>query len=110
MRPGPALGARTARAVEDLRSLPDDGLLGVVLAARRQQTRAEYEELAAVAEFARRSEERYEASKARGDKPRYRDGEFAAEAPGLSPAELRQKAARLEMRLDPEGTRRGPLS
>jgi hypothetical protein len=175
MRPGPVLGALTARAVEDLRSLSDEGLLGVVSTARRMQTRYEYEELAAVAEFARRSEERYEASMARGDKPWHRDGEYAAEelgmacqisnrtagqrmeyadhlasrlpktfagmadgsvhgfkakiiydytrflsderaaeadqtlaaaAPDLSPAELRRKAARLEIKLDPEGTRR----
>jgi hypothetical protein len=172
----------TARAVEDVRSLDDDKLLGVILAARRQQTRAEYEELTAVAEFSRRREQAYEASKARGDKPRQRDGEFAAEelgmemncshyaagkrmeladglasrlpatfagmavgtidgyrariiyeftrylsdeqaaqadqtlaaaAPGMAPAELKQKAARLEYKLDPDGVRpaqggRGP--
>jgi hypothetical protein len=174
MPPGPVLGALTSQAVEDVASLDDDELLGVVSAARRQQTRAEYEELAAVAEFARRREAQYEASKARGDKPRHRDGEFAAEelgmemncshyaagqrmeladglssrlpatfagmaagtidgyrakiiheftrflsdeqaaeadkilaaaAPGMAPAELKKKAARLEMRLDPDGVR-----
>jgi hypothetical protein len=174
MPPGPVLGALTSQAVEGLASLPDDELLGVVLAARRQQARAEYEELAAIAEFARRSEQAYEASKARGDKPRHRDGEFAAEelgmeltcshyaagqrmelagdlarrlpatfagmaagtidgyrakiiheftrflsdeqaaeadqilaaaAPGMAPAELKKKAARLEMKLDPDGVR-----
>ncbi|HEX8004939.1 MAG TPA: DUF222 domain-containing protein, partial [Trebonia sp.] len=172
--PGPVLGALTARAVEDVRSLPDDELLSVVLAARRQQARAEYEELVAVAEFTRRRDQQYQASKARGDKPRHRDGEFAAEelgaeltcshyaagkrielgddlsrrlpctfagmaagiidgyrakiiheftrflsdeqaaeadqilaaaAPGMAPAELKKKAARLEMRLDPDGVR-----
>ncbi|HEX8008275.1 MAG TPA: DUF222 domain-containing protein [Trebonia sp.] len=80
--PGPVLGALTARAVEDVASLPDDELLSVVLAARRQQARAEYEELVAVAEFARRRDQQYAASKARGDKPRHRDGEFAAEELG----------------------------
>jgi hypothetical protein len=174
MPPGPVLGALTSQATEDVASLPDDELLGVISAARRQQTRAEYEELAAVAEFTRRREEQYEASKARGDKPRQRDGEFAAEelgielncshyaagkrmeladglsrrlpctfagmaagtidgykakiifeftrflsdeqaaeadqilaaaAPGMAPAELKKKAARLEMRLDPGGVR-----
>jgi hypothetical protein len=174
MPPGPVLGALTSQAVEDLASLGGDELLGVVLAARRQQTRAEYEELAAIAEFARRSDQAYEASKARGDKPRHRDGEFAAEelgmelicsqyaagqrmeladglarrlpatfagmaagtidgyrakiiheftrflsdeqaaeadqilaaaAPGMAPAELKKKAARLEMKLDPDGVR-----
>jgi hypothetical protein len=172
--PGPVLGALTARTVEDVRSLDDDKLLGVILAARRRQARAEYEELAAIAEFGRRREQAYEASKARGDKPRQRDGEFAAEelgfemkcshyaagkrmefadgldrrlpvtfagmaagtidghrariiyeftrflsdeqatqadqvladaAPGMAPAELKQKAARLEYKLDPDGVR-----
>jgi hypothetical protein len=155
-------------------SLDDDELLGVVLAARRLQARDEYLELAAVAEFTRRREQAYEASKARGDKPRQRDGEFAAEelgfemncshyaagqrmdladglarrlpctfagmaagtidgykakiifeftrfladeqaaqadqilaaaAPEMAPAELKKKAARLEMKLDPDGVR-----
>ena len=81
--PGPVLGALTGRAVEDLASLPDDELVSVALAARRQQARAEYEELAAVAEFARRREAQFEASRARGDKPRHRDGEFAAEELGF---------------------------
>jgi hypothetical protein len=174
MPPGPVLGALTSRSVEDLASLGDDELLGVVSAARRLQARDEYLELAAVAEFTRRREQAYEASKARGDKPRQRDGEFAAEelgfemtcshyaagkrmelagglsrrlpatfagmaagtidgyrakiiyeftcylsdeqaaeadqilaaaAPGMAPAELKKKAARLEMRLDPDGVR-----
>jgi hypothetical protein len=174
MPPGPVLGALTSQAVEDVASLPDDELLGVVLAARRLQARDEYLELAAVAEFTRRREAQYEASKARGDKPRHRDGEFAAEelgfemncshyaagqrmdlagglscrlpatfagmaagtidgykakiiyefsrfladeqaaeadqilaaaAPGMAPAGLRKKAARLEMKLDPDGVR-----
>jgi hypothetical protein len=174
MPPGPVLGALTSQAVEDVRSLPDDELLGVVLAARRLQARDEYLELATIAEFARRREEQYEASKARGDKPRHRDGEFAAEelgfemncshyaaghrmeladglarrlpatfagmaagtidgyrakiiyeytrflsdeqaaqadqilaaaAPGMAPAELKKKAARLEIKLDPDGVR-----
>jgi hypothetical protein len=175
MCPGPVLGALTARAVEDMASLPDDELLGVVSAARRQQTHAEYEELAAIGEFTRRREEQYEASIARGDKPRHRDGEYAdaelamelgcsaltagrrmdfsahlsrrlpatfagmaigvisgykakliyeftrflsdeqaaeadkilAEAaPGMNPGQLKDKAARLEMKLDPDGVQR----
>jgi hypothetical protein len=172
--PGPVLGALTSQAAEDVASLGDDELLGVVLAARRLQARDEYLELAAVAEFTRRREQAYQASKARGDKPRQREGEFAAEelgfemncshyaagkrmelagdlsrrlpatfagmangtidgykaktiaeytryladeqaaeadqilaaaAPGLAPAGLKQKAARLEMKLDPDGVR-----
>jgi hypothetical protein len=175
MRPGPVLGALTARAVEDMASLDDDQLLGVVSAARRQQARAEYEELAAIGEFTRRREQQYEASIARGDKPGHRDGEhadaelamelgcsaltagrrmdfsghlsgrlphtfagmaagvisgykakliyeftrflsdaqaaeadkiLAEAAPGMNPGQLKDKAARLEMKLDPEGVRR----
>jgi hypothetical protein len=83
MPPGPVLGALTSQAVQDLASLDDDELPGVVSAARRQQARAEYEELAAVAEFARRREAQYEASRARGDKSRQREGEFAAEELGI---------------------------
>jgi hypothetical protein len=174
MPPGPVLGALTSQAAEDLASLDDDGLVGVVLAARRLQARDEYLELAAVAEFTRRREAQYQASRARGDKPRQRDGEFAAEelgmelncshyaagkrmdladglvrrlpatfagmangtidghkakiiyeftrylsdeqaaeadkilagaAPGMAPAELKKKAARLEYKLDPDGVR-----
>ena len=47
--PGPVLGALAAQAVEDVASLGDDELLGVMLAARRLQARDEYLELAAVA-------------------------------------------------------------
>jgi hypothetical protein len=172
--PGPVLGALTSQAVRDVASLDDDELTGVVLAARRQQARAEYEELAAIAEFARRREQQFEASRERGDKPRHRDGEFPAEelgmdlncsyyaagkrmelagalsrrlpatfagmaagtidghkariiteftrylsdeqaaeadqvlaaaAPGMAPAGLKRKAARLEYKLDPDGVR-----
>jgi hypothetical protein len=175
MPPGPVLGALTSQAIEDPAALDDDKLLGVILAARRQQARAEYEELAAIAEYTSRRDRQYEASKARGDKPRKREGEFAAEelgveltcshyaagkrmeladdlsrrlpctfagmaagvidgyrakiiheftrllsaeqaaeadqilaaaAPEMPPAGLKQKAARLEMRLDPDGVRR----
>ena len=174
MPPGPVLGALTSQAVEDVASLPDDELLSVALAARRQQARAEYDELAVIAEFTRRREAQFEASKARRDKPRHREGEFpagelgmeltcshyaagkrmeladdlsrrlsatfagmaagtidghrariiheytrylsdeqaaeadqilAAAAPEMAPAELKKKAARLEMRLDPDGVR-----
>jgi uncharacterized protein DUF222 len=83
MPPGPVLGALTAQAVEGVALLPDDKLVSVIQAARRQQARAEYEELAAVAEFARRRERQFEASKEHGDKPRHREGEFAAEELGM---------------------------
>ena len=54
MRPGPVLSALTERAAEESRRLTDNALLGLVSAARRAQARAEYLELAAVAEFTRR--------------------------------------------------------
>ena len=65
MRPGPVLSALTERAAEDVAALTDDALLGLVSAARRAQARAEYLELAAVAEFTRRRAAQLEAAKAR---------------------------------------------
>jgi hypothetical protein len=175
MRPGPVLAALVEQAAGDVSALSDNELSGLLSASRRLQTRAEYLELATIAEFARRRTAQYEASKARKDPRGCRDGEFAAEelamellitdaaagdrmdfaadlatrlpetfaglaagridgdrastiwyytrclsdadaayadqvlaaaAPGLKPAALRQKAARLEIKLDPEGVKR----
>ena len=173
--PGPELAALLGSAVADLSQLDDGQLLAAGSAARRLQAHAGYLELMAVAEFARRREEQLEASKARGDKVRSRDGEYPAEelgfemtatgysaailidmaqnvvgrlpstlagmaagkidrdraraisnatlhlpdelaetadkilaeaAPEIRLADLQQKAARLEVRLDPEGVQR----
>jgi hypothetical protein len=52
-------------------------------AARRLAAHAGYLELMAVAEFARRREAQLEASKARGDRVRSRDGEYPAEELGF---------------------------
>src|SRR3984957_184886 len=81
--PGPELAALLGAAVADLGQLDDGQLLAAGSAARRLQAHAGYLELMAVAEFARRREEQFEASKARGDKVRSRDGEYPAEELGF---------------------------
>jgi hypothetical protein len=77
MRPGPVLAALTEQAAGELGRLTDNQLLGAVSAARRLANRAEYLELAAIAEFARRRNAQFEASKARKDPRGRREGEFA---------------------------------
>ena len=79
MRPGPVLSALTERAAEDLGRLTDDALLGLVSAARRAQNRAEYLELAGIAEFTRRRAAQLEAAKARKVPRGCRDGEHAGQ-------------------------------
>ena len=81
--PGPELAALLGEAVAALGQLDDARLLGAVSAARRLQAYAGYLEMLAVAEFARRRNEQFEASKARGDKVRSRDGEYPAEELGF---------------------------
>ena len=81
--PGPELAALLAEAVADLGRLDERQLLGAGSAARRLAAYAGYLELMAVAEFARRREEQFEASKARGDRVRSRDGEYPAEELGF---------------------------
>ena len=83
MPPGPALAALTGQAVAGLGGLRDSELLGVTSAARRLAAHAFSLEVMAVAEFARRREAQLEASKARGDKVRSRDGEYPAEELGF---------------------------
>ena len=65
--PGPVLAALAERAAEDPGRLTDDELPGAAAAARRSQARAEFLELKAVAEFARRRSARFEAARARKD-------------------------------------------
>jgi Domain of unknown function (DUF222) len=77
LRPGPLLAALTEEAARDVRVLSDDELLGMVQSARRLQNRAEYLELAGIAEFAARRQRQLEASIAREDPPGQRVGEFA---------------------------------
>ena len=62
MRPGPVLAALTEQAAGELGRLTDNQLLGAVSAARRLANRAEYLELAAIAEFARRRNAEFETS------------------------------------------------
>jgi len=83
LRPGPWLAALAGEAVANVDRLDEGQLLGVGSAARRLAAHAEYLELMAVAEFARRRDAQLEASKARGDRVRSRDGEYAAEELGF---------------------------
>ena len=83
LRPGPWLAALAGEAVADLGRLDEGQLLGVGSAARRLAAHAGYLELMAVAEFARRRDAQLEASKARGDRVRSRDGEYPAEELGF---------------------------
>ena len=81
--PGPELAALLAEAVADLGQLDEGQLLGAGSAARRLAAHAGYLEMMAVAEFGRRRHEQLEASKARGDRVRSRDGEYPAEELGF---------------------------
>jgi len=81
--PGPQLAALLGEAVGALGELDERQLLGASTAARRLQAHAQYLEVMAVAEFARRRAGQLEASKARGDRVRSRDGEYPAEELGF---------------------------
>jgi hypothetical protein len=93
--PGPDLAALLGEAVAALSRLDDAQLLGAGSAARRLQAYAGYLEMMAVAEFARRRHEQFEASKARGDKVRSRDGEYPAEELGFEMTATAYSAANL---------------
>jgi hypothetical protein len=81
--PGPELATLLGEAVGALGELDERQLLGASTAARRLRAHADYLEVMAVAEFARRRAAQLEASKARGDRARSRDGEYAAEELGF---------------------------
>jgi Domain of unknown function (DUF222) len=81
--PGPELIALLGGAVANVGQLDGGQLLGTGSAARRLQAHAQYLEIVAVAEFARLRAEQLEASKARGDRVRSRDGEYPAEELGF---------------------------
>ncbi len=83
MRPGPLLAVLTEQAAEDPAGLGDDELLGMVSAARRLANRAQYLELAGIAEFTRRRAAQYAASVAGKARPGRRDGEFADDELGM---------------------------
>ena len=81
--PGPQLTALLGEAVGALGELDERQLLGAGTAARRLRAHADYIEVMAVAEFGRRRAEQLEASRARGDRVRSRDGEYPAEELGF---------------------------
>jgi len=91
--PGPELAALLGEAAADFGRLDDGQLLGAGSAARRLAAHAGYLELVAVAEFARRRGEQFEASKARGDRVRSRDGEYPAEELGFEMTATAHSAA-----------------
>ena len=76
MPPGPLLAALTESAAADVRGLSDDAVLGMISAARRLAARAEYLELAGIAEFTARRQAQLAASAARKDPRGQRAGEF----------------------------------
>src|ERR1700728_1678088 len=80
--PGRELAGLLGDAVGALDELDERRLLGVTSAARRLRAHSDYIEIMAVAKFGRRRAEQLEASKARGDRVRSRDGEYAAEELG----------------------------
>jgi Domain of unknown function (DUF222) len=77
MRPGPLLSALAEQAAGDLGTLTDDAVLGLMSGVRRLRNRAEYLELRAVGEFARRRAAQVEAATAAKAPPGRRAGEFA---------------------------------
>lgn len=76
---GPLAGIPGVPGADGVRRLTDDELLGTMSAAQRLRNRAEWLELSALAEFARRRHAGQEASIARGDPAGQRSGEFACE-------------------------------
>jgi len=81
--PGPELAALLGGAVGALGELNERQLLGAGTAARRLRAYADYVEVMSVAEFARLRAGQLEASRARGDRVRSRDGEYPAEELGF---------------------------
>ena len=76
MRPGPVLAALTEQAAGGLDRLTDNQVIGAMSAAGRLAARAEYLELAAVAEFTRRRDAQLADATARGVPRGCREGEF----------------------------------
>jgi hypothetical protein len=77
--PGPLLAGLTEEAVQGFGVLPDDELVGVLQAARRQEVRESYKQVLVIAEFARRREAAFEAARARGVPVGCRAGGFPGE-------------------------------
>ena len=91
--PGSELAALLGEAVANIGQLGENRALGVASAARRLQAHAHYLEVMAVAEFGRLRAEQLEASKARRDRVRSRDAEYAAEELGMEMAASARSAA-----------------
>jgi hypothetical protein len=81
--PGPRLTALLDDAAGAIGELDPRQLLGVGSAARRLRAFTDYVEIVSAAEFGRQCAEQLEASKARGDRVRSRDGEYPAEELGF---------------------------
>jgi Domain of unknown function (DUF222) len=77
--PGPLLAGLTEEAVQDFAVLPDDELVGVLQAARRQEVRECCKQVLVIAEFARRREAAFEDAKACGVPVGCRAGGFPGE-------------------------------
>jgi hypothetical protein len=97
LRPGPVLAALTAQGVSGPGSLTDDELIGALRAARRLANHAEYQQTVVIAEFARRRQAQFEATKAAGKPAGCRDGEFPGEELAM---ELVETAAYTGARID----------
>jgi hypothetical protein len=76
LRPGPILAALTEQAVADVSFLTDDQLTGAMHAARRLETRAQWQQTTLVAEYARRRAAQVADAKAAGVPKGRRPGEF----------------------------------
>jgi hypothetical protein len=79
LSPSPVLAALTEAAVADVTSLTDDQLIGVLLAARRQENREAWKKALVIAEFARRRTVEFKAAEARGAPVHCRPGQFPGE-------------------------------
>jgi hypothetical protein len=107
LRPGPILAALTEQAVAGAAFLTDDQLTGAMHAARRLETRAQWQQTTLVAEYARRRAAQLADAKARGIPPGRRPGEFPDDELAAELLITRNQAAgRIEA--DTELTRRLP--
>jgi Domain of unknown function (DUF222) len=93
--PGPVLTGLTEEAVRDFDSLSDEELVGVLLAARRQEVRESYKQVLVVAEFARRREAALAAGSARGVPVAWRPGGFPGEELAMELVTTRLQTGRL---------------
>ena len=81
--PGAGLAALLGEAIDAIDELGERQALGASTAARRLRAHADYIEIMMVARFGRIRAAQLEASKARGDRVRSRDGEYPAEELGF---------------------------